>query len=163
MKKLLRKFLKALEWTFYGFVTLCLTFFGVKVLAFLIMAGHGIVGMMTGTMTDKYLYEFDIKAMKDNNVYISRTYSEKSNLNYHYIREVNGRIYADSKDARDASIVEDGKNIVKVYTEVPKYGQGFYFFMNKVASMDGDFFGREHYEFHIPKDSVTEDFKIDLE
>jgi hypothetical protein len=153
-----------------GWVVLSPFIIGILVFIFKFLCYLGLIGVFItnslffgGHTEDKYLYQFEIQAMKDNSTYVQSRYSGDSELEYYFIREMDGRLHTGHTDADESSIVEDGGNTVKVYTEVPAIGGKLYALLDRLASMDGDVMTRKEYVYHIPEGSVDRDYEIDLE
>lgn len=160
-----KKLLDILFWIIATPFLAVIAVFGFKFICYLLLIGLQFFNMVFGAEYEqRYLYQFEIEAMKDNHTYVMRRHSGESELRYYFIREMDGALHTGSTDASESSIVEDGNNVVKVYTEVPKIATDFYIFMDGLASFDGEPMARKEYVYHIPEDSVeTGEYNIDLE
>lgn len=160
-----KKILDILFWTIVTPFLMVIAVFGIKFIFYLILIGLQFTNMLFGAEYEqRYLYQFEIESMKDSHTYVTTRHSGESELRYYFIREMDGALHSGSTDASESSIVEDGDNIVKVYTKVPKVGTDFYIFMDKLASFDGNPMASKEYVYHIPEDSVeTGEYNIDLE
>ena len=107
-------------------------------------------------------YEFNIYAMKDNITYIQTRNSGESQLRYYFSRNLNGGKHVGWVSAENATIIEDNENKVIVYANEPKFGKGFWKWSIDTL-WDGGYPIDKKYEIHVPPNSVTNDYTIDLE
>lgn len=164
MKKTFKKIGRWIVDIFLTLFGIVIAIFSLKFLCYLGMIGVGLFNMIFGLGSKElYLYDFEIQAMKDNHTYVVSRYSGESSLEYHFIREMDGRIHEGHTDASDSSIIEDGENKVDVYVEVPRVGSGLFMKLQDWASFDGQILIQKEYVYHVPKGSVERDFNVDLE
>lgn len=166
MKKYLKLLLKGVGWFFQAILGLGLLWFMVKFACYLLLIGLLIFNLSLGGESEMhYLYDFKIESMKDNHTYVVSRYGGDSELEYHFIREIDGALHTGSTDASYSSIVEDSSSgKVEVFIEVPKIGTNIFVKLGEWASIDGDVLLRKEYVYHIPEGSVeTGEFNIDLE
>jgi hypothetical protein len=164
MMEMKKKILNILGWVVLSPFIAVITLFLLKFLCYLILIGISITNMLFGNDYEtKYLYEFEIEAMKDSHTYVTSRYNGDSELRYYFLREIDGAIHTGHTKAGQSSIIEDGDNVVKVYTEVPEFATGFYNLMDKLASFDGEPMATKEYVYHVPRGSIEYDYKIDLE
>jgi PDZ domain-containing secreted protein len=159
-----KKILNILGWVVLSPFIVVITVFLLKFLCYPVLIGLQFFNMLFGAdYEQKYLYQFEIEAMKDNHTYVTSRYSGDSELRYYFIRERDGAIYTGYTKANQSSIIEDGGNYVEVYTEVPEVATGFYNIMDKLASFDGSPMTSKEYIYHVPEGSIDYDYKVDLE
>jgi hypothetical protein len=165
--KILKKIGSVIGYTVGGIFGLGIAWFALKFLAYLGMITVFIFNMMIGQDSKQhFVYDFEIEAMKDTHTYVVSRYGGESELQYHFIREMDGAIHEGSTDANNSSIIEDGGNRVDVFIEVPEVGTGLYLKLCEWASFDGEVWSLSNREFvyHVPEGSVeTGEYNIDLE
>ncbi|MFS0905857.1 hypothetical protein AB3N02_22800 [Priestia aryabhattai] len=166
MKKLKTFFKKLGNWLtniLVGAVMVTLAWIATQIIIVMLLVGIDIANSINGGEHEReYAYEFDIEAMKDNDTYVQRRYSGEDDLDFYFIRPMDGALHTGHVDADDSSIVEDGENKVVVYYDLPALGTGANKLLEKFL-IGEDHANMKSYEFHVPENSVTEEFNVDLE